>query len=678
MKRLFLVLTLAGCLWADEGMWLYNQFPKEQVAKKYGFQVTDDFLKHLQLSSVRLGASGSFVSPKGLIFTNHHVASGCIQKLSTKEHNYMANGFYAATEAQELKCPDTEATVLLRIDDVTKAVNAGVKAKPGTPEANRERRAVIASLEKDCGAKTGNRCEVVTLYSGAMYNLYEYKKYTDVRLVFAPEEAIAFFGGDPDNFTYPRYDVDITFLRAYENGRPVNSPNYLKWSREGARDGELAFVSGNPATTDRFITYSELAYLRDTDYPLSLDYFGSAIRALKAFGAQSAENKRVARDKLFGAENTFKARTWEYKGLKTAKLFAEKKAREDRLRAAIEKNPKLRQEVGNPFESIAAAYAKWAPVNKEYYALEGGPRFSDLFRIARSVVRFPEEKAKPNGQRLREYTDAALPSLELRLYSPAPIDDSVETVILANYFRFLQGQLGAANATVKAVLGGRTPEQAAQYYVANTKLKDVAERKRLAASVDAVRNSKDGMIRLARIMDAPARALRTRHDDDLQAVERENATRIAQARFALYGAGEYPDATGTLRLSFGAVKGYRNDAGKQIPYATDFAGMYAHATGEEPFRLPDSYTKAKGPLNQKTPLNFVSTADIIGGNSGSPTVNTKGEVTGILFDSNLEAMANRFVYDEVRGRAVHVASQGIVEALRKVYKANRILAELGF
>ncbi len=292
MKRVLLVLTLAGCLWADEGMWLYNQFPKEQVAKKYGFQVTDDFLKHLQLSSVRLGASGSFVSPKGLIFTNHHVASGCIQKLSTKEHNYMANGFYAATEADELKCPDTEATVLLRIDDVTNAVNAGVKAKPGAPEANRERRAVIASLEKDCGARTGNRCEVVTLYSGAMYNLYEYKKYTDVRLVFAPEEAIAFFGGDPDNFTYPRYDMDITFLRAYENGRPVNSPNYLKWSRQGVRDGELAFVSGNPASTDRFITYSELAYLRDTDYPLSLDYFGSAIKALKAFGAQGEQARR--------------------------------------------------------------------------------------------------------------------------------------------------------------------------------------------------------------------------------------------------------------------------------------------------------------------------------------------------------------------------------------------------
>ena len=350
---------------------------------------------------------------------------------------------------------------------------------------------------------------MVTLYSGAVYNLYEYKKYTDLRLVFAPEEAIAFFGGDPDNFTYPRYDVDITFLRAYENGRPANTPNYLKWSREGVRDGELAFVSGNPASTDRFITYAQLAYLRDTEYPLSLDYVGSVIKALKAYGAKSAENKRVARDKLFGAENTFKARTWEYKGFKTAKLFAEKKAREDRLRAAIQKNPKLRQEVGSAFEAIAAAYAKWAPSQKEYYVLEGGPRYSDLFRIARNVLRLPVEKAKPNGQRLKEYTDAALPSLELRLYSPAPIYDSAEAVVLASYFRFLEAQLGAANPTVKAVLAGRTPEQAAQHYVSNSKLKDVAERKRLAASVEAVKNSNDGMIQLARILDAPARAVRS-------------------------------------------------------------------------------------------------------------------------------------------------------------------------
>ncbi|MGC9970462.1 MAG: S46 family peptidase [Bryobacteraceae bacterium] len=673
MKRVVLVLLWSVCGWADEGMWLFTQFPKEQVNKKYGFGVTEEFLNHLRLASVRLGASGSFVSPVGLIFTNHHVASGCIQKLSSKEHNYMANGFYAETEAEELKCPDTEASVLERIADVTKEVNAGVQAQPGTPEANRERRATQARIENECGAKAGNRCEVVTLYSGAIYNLYEYKKYTDVRLVFAPEEAIAFFGGDPDNFTYPRYDLDITFLRAYEKGRPAATPNYLKWSREGVREGELTFVSGNPASTDRFVTYAQLEYERDTEYPLALGYVESVIKTLKSFGAQNAENKRVSRDKLFGAENTYKARTWEYKGLKTAKLFEEKKAREDRLRAAIERNAKLRQEVGDAWEAIAAAHRKWAPIQKAYYALEGGPRYSDLFRIARSVLRLPEEKAKPNGQRLREYTDAALPSLALRLYSPAPIADGVEIAVLANYLHFLREQLGPGNATVEAVLAGRDAWQAAEHYVTTSKLKDVAERKRLAASVEAVKNSEDGMIRLVRALDEEARAVRKRLEDELEAVTRANATKIAQARFAIYGATEYPDATGTLRLSYGPVKGY----GK-IPYATDFAGMYAHATKEEPFRLPESFMKAKGALAHKTPFNFVSTCDIIGGNSGSPTVNLKGEVVGIIFDSNLEAMANRFVYDEVEGRAVHVASQGIIEALRKVYKAERVVKELGF
>ncbi|MGO9095234.1 MAG: S46 family peptidase [Bryobacteraceae bacterium] len=673
MKRAVWVLVLAVCGWADEGMWLFNQFPKEQVEKKYGFQASEEFLNHLRLASVRLGASGSFVSPQGLIFTNHHVASGCIQKVSTKEHNYMADGFYAATQAGELKCPDSEANVLLRIEDVTQEVNAGVTAQAGTPEANRERLATRARIEKECGAKTGNRCEVATLYAGASYSLYEYKKYTDVRLVFAPEEAMAFFGGDPDNFTYPRYDLDIAFMRAYEDGRPAETPHYLKWSREGVREGELVLVSGNPASTDRFITYAELEYQRDTEYPLALGYVQSAIRTLKDFGAGSAENKRVSRDKLFSAENTYKARVWEFKGLESARLFAEKKAREEKLRTAIASDAKLRQEVGDAWEAIAAAYRKWAPVQKEYYALEGGPRYSDLFRIARNVVRLPVEKAKPNGQRLKEYTDAALPSLELRMYSPAPIADGVEIAVLANYLRFLEEQLGPGNETVKAVLGGRTPEQAAKDYVSSSKLKDVGERKRLAASVEAGKNSEDGMIRLARALDEEARLIRKREEDELDAVRQANATKIALARFAIYGATEYPDATFTLRLSYGPVKGY----GK-IPYATDFAGMYAHATGEEPFRLPESILKARGALEAKTPLNFVSTCDIIGGNSGSPTVNTRGEVVGIVFDSNLEAMANRFVYGEVEGRAVHVASQGIVEALRKVYHAQRVLDELGF
>jgi hypothetical protein len=497
-------------------------------------------------------------------------------------------------------------------------------------------------------------------------------------LVFAPEKAIAFFGGDPDNFTYPRFDLDISFLRAYEKDKPASTPQYLKWSREGVQDGELAFVSGNPAATDRFITVAQFEFLRDTSYPLALAYLKSGIDALKGYGAGSAENKRVADDKLFSLENSYKARIWEEKGLTDPKLLEEKKQREEKLRAAIDKNPGAKKEADNAWQEIAEAYRAWAPDQKRYSVLERGPIFSDLFGIARNVARLAEEQKKPNGDRLREYTDANLPSLERRLYSPAPITDSLEIEVLSNWFRFIQQQLGADDPTLQSILAGQTPEQAAAQYVAATKLKDIEQRKRLAADLKAVQISEDGMVRLARIVDGPARAIRKQYEDRIEAIDRTAGSRIARARFAVYGTNVYPDATFTLRLSYGAVKGYLDAQDRPVPYATDFAGMYRHATGRDPFKLPPSFEKAKGDLTPATPLNFVSTADIIGGNSGSPTVNTKGEIIGILFDSNIEAMANGFVYDDIQGRAVHVASQGIVEALRKVYHADRVLGELGF
>ncbi len=665
-------------LFADEGLWLFNQFPKDQVAKKYGVQVTDEFLNHLRLSSVRLGASGSFVSPNGLIFTNHHVASGCIQRVSSKEHNYMRDGFYAARLEDEIPCPGSSANVLLRIEDVTRQVTGAITAAPGSPDANKQRLAAIAKIEQECSSPSGNRCDVVTLYSGALYHLYEYKKYTDIRLVMAPEEAIAFFGGDPDNFTYPRYDLDITFLRAYENGKPVNSPHYLKWSRDGVKDGELAFVSGHPGSTNRFITYDTMAYMRDTQYPLSLRYLGALIKTVKEYGAVSDENKRVARGALFGAENSYKAQSYEFKGLKDPKLFAEKARREKVLRDAIAKNAKAAAETGNAFNEIAKAYKAWSPMAAESYAFERGPAFSTLFGIARTVVRMPVEKAKPNGDRLREFTDAALPAVELGLYAKAPITDSLEVVILANYFRFVEKELGANNPVLKAMLKGRTPEKAAEYYVSGTKLKDIEERRRLASSIDAVNASKDTMLELARILDEPGRAMRKKNENTIEATVTPNAAKIARARFMVFGATEYPDATGTLRLSYGPVKSYKNAEGQPVSWTTDFSGMYKHATGVDPYKLPESYLKAKEQLNASTSLNFVSTSDIIGGNSGSPTVNAKGEVIGIIFDSNIEAMPNRFVYDETMGRAVHVSAQGIIESLDKVYKADRVLEELGF
>lgn len=677
-RALVFSLILAAAGWADEGMWLYSQFPAQEVKQKYGFEASQEFLDALRLASMKLGGgTASFVSPHGLLFTNHHVASRCIQSVSSREHNYMANGFYAAGQGDELACPGYEATVVLRMEDITKRMKAAVTAAPGSAEASAQERAATARIEKECSTKSGARCQVVSLYSGALYELYETKRYTDIRLVFAPEESIAAFGGDPDNFTYPRYDLDITFFRAYENGKPAATPHHLKWSRGGARDGEMVLISGAPGSTDRFITLAEYERLRDYEYPLSVKYLDSAIRALTAYGAKDPENARAARDQLLRAQNSYKARFWELKGLRSKSLTAEKKAREEKLRAAVQANVELRKEMGQAWEAIAAAYKKWSPREAEYYLVEGGPRLSDLFRIARTAMRLAEERGKPNEKRLSEYADAALPSLERRLFESAPIVDSMEIAVLANYLSFLRDQLGAAHPVVKAALGGLTPERAAERAVNATKLKDVAERKRLAASAETVAKSEDGMIRLVRALDPAARAVRQIKEDQLDAVKDGYGGRIAQARFALYGASAYPDATGTLRISFGKVSGYRNEEGRPVKWAADFAGMYAHATGDDPFKLPDNVLKAKDALNLATPFNFVTTCDSIGGNSGSPTVNTKGEIVGILFDGNLESMPNRFVYSDVRGRSVHVATPGILELLRKVYKADRVLAELG-
>lgn len=671
-------LLLTGATWADEGIWLPNRFPKEKVRHSYGVEVTDAFLDQLRLASVRIGASGSFVSARGLILTNHHVASECIQQLSTKDHDYMANGFYAATESEERRCPDLEAEVLLRIEDVTAQVNEGIPPQTPAAEANRRRRASMARLEKECGERSGLRCEVVTLYSGEWYHLYQYKRYDDIRLVFAPEVDIAFFGGDPDNFTYPRYCLDVAFLRAYEKGVPAETPNFLRWSRDGVREGELTFVSGHPASTGRLATYAQLEFFRDISYPLVHRRLESLIRALEAYSAQSPENRRVARDNLFSQQNSYKAYTGFLRGLRDRKLMELKRRQEEALRAAVDKDPALRAEFGKVWDEVAAAHQAFRDDFKAYWLLEtGASRGSDLFRIARHVLRLAEERTKPDAERLREYRDAALPALEASLYAKIPITPSMEIAVLTDYFEFLRSELGTQDPTVRAVLEGKTPHEAAAHYVSTSRLESVDERKRLAASLEAVRTSEDGMIRLARLVDPRARELRRRYEDQVEAVLTTSAAKIARLRFRLYGASDYPDATSSLRISYGPVKGYRNDAGRRLPYATTFEGLYRKATGKEPYRLPQRWLDARSRLNLKTPFNFVTTADTHGGNSGSPTVNVRGEVVGILFDGNLESLPDRFVYTDTQARSIHVASQAVVEALRKVYRAESLLRELG-
>ncbi len=669
-----------SALHADEGIWLFNQFPKVRVAAKYKYEVTDAFLNHLRAASTRFnnGGSGSFVSPNGLLFTNHHVGSECIQAVSSAEHNYMRDGFYAASEGDERKCPDLEVDVLTGIRDVTSEVKSATPADSDPAQANRLRKAAMSRLEKECNAKTGDRCEVVTLYSGGEYNLYQYKKYTDIRLVFAPEEDIAAFGGDPDNFTYPRYCLDFALFRAYENGKPVKPADYLRWSREGIKDGELIFVSGNPGSTGRLSTMAELNFLYSATYPLTHMRLTLLVNALLKYAAESPENKRVARENLLLTQNSLKAYTGFLNGLHDPGVMRLKQREEDQLRSKVAGDPGLNRQYGAAWGQISEAYAQYGTFYKQNLLFE---RFagqgSELMQIARLVVRYSEEKQKPDGERLREYSDARLPAIEQEMYSPEPITDSMETVVITEYLKFLRQILGAEDETVKAALHGLTPESAAKEYVGTSKLADVAERKRLANDPKAVQNSHDGMIRLARILDAPARRYRKQYEDRIQALLTQDESKLAQARFALFGAEAYPDATFTLRLSYGQVRGYPIAITAILPYTTTFDGLYKRAKDEDPYKLPPRWVAIKDSLDMATPFNFVSTADTHGGNSGSPTVDEKGEIVGILFDGNIESLPNRFVYTETQARSVHVASQAIIESLRKVYHADRVLNEIG-
>ena len=677
-RALLLASVLVLPVAADEGMWLFNQFPAAQVKDKYNFDVTPQFLDNLRLASMRIGGgSGSFVSPHGLIFTNHHVASDCITKVSSPVHDYIKDGFSADKDQPELACPDLEANVLLRIEEVTNQVKEAAPPTAKPADALAKRNAAIAQIEKSCAGKSGNHCDVVKLFSGERYDLYEYKKYSDIRLVFAPEFGIAFFGGDPDNFTYTRYDLDIAFLRAYENGKPAETPHYLKWSAKGVEDGGLVFVAGNPGTTSRLATTAQLTFYRDTSLPLALARLQTRIKALNEFAAQSTEKARQAQHTQFGLSNSYKSNAGKLIGLKDDRLMARRQNFEKKLRNSVENDPKLGTEAGKVWDEIAAAYKAWTPYEKPYEILAApGAQGSTLFRMARQIVRYGEELTKPSAQRLPAYRDSALRSLELAMYSPAPISDGVETAMLAQFLEELKA-LGEKEAPVKAILAGRTPQLAAEEMVGGTKLKGVDERKRLAADRTLVGKSQDPMIRLARLLAEPSRKLLKRHQDSIESLETSSAEKIAHYRFRIFGYKDYPDGTLTPRVTFGVVKAYKDKTEAPVPYATTFGGMYHRAGPADPYRLPQRWVDGKSKLDLVMPFNFVSTCDITGGNSGSPTINDKGEIVGIIFDNNIEGLSQTYLYSEEQARALHVASQGIVEALRKLYGQAALLEELG-
>ncbi len=673
-------------LQGDEGMWLFNHPPKDHLKKKYGFDADDKWLEHVQKSSVRFnsGGSGSFVSPDGLVMTNHHVGADDLQKVSTMEKNYLKDGFYARTLAEEIKCKGLELNVLQTIKDVTKDVESAVTPDMKPEQAFAARRKKMSEIEKAAAdEKNMIRADVVTLYNGGQYHLYTFKKYTDIRLVFAPEQQIAFFGGDPDNFEYPRYDLDICFFRIYENDKPAQIEHYLKWSPAGTKEGELVFVSGHPGRTNRQNTLAELEYLRDTGYPFLLQRLNRLEVLMNSWSERTEENKRRARDDLFGVQNSRKARVGGLAGLLDPKLMGRKVEEERLLRTYLKTlttTPEWLDDAKIAFDKVIECEKKRAQIIKDMTLLEVGAGFnSHLFGIARTLVRAAEEKAKPSGDRLREFGDARLPSLEHSLFSDEPIHDDFEILKLADGLTFLATHYGAQNDLVKKVLNGKSPRERAYELVSGCKLKDVAVRKKLyEGGKDAVDGSADPMIALAKLVDPEARKFRKIFETEIDEPKRQAYSALAKARYAMQGASVYPDATFTLRLAFGTVKGYTED-GKAVPPYTDFAGLYARSKehgNREPFDVPPRWEKKKDALDLSTPYNFVCTADIIGGNSGSPVINAKAEVVGIIFDGNIQSLVLDFIFDEEIARAVSVDSRGIMEGLRKVYEVNDLADEL--
>jgi Peptidase S46 len=681
LGSLAMLALAAAAARADEGMWLFNHPPRDYLQKHYGFDPTDQWLEHVQKASVRFnnGGSGSFVSADGLVMTNHHVGADCLEKLGDEHHNFYRDGFHARTREEEKRCHDLELNVLMSIEDVTERVNAAVKPNMSNEEAFKARRAIMAKIEKESLDRTGLRSDVVTLFQGAQYHLYRYKKYTDVRLVFAPEQQAAFYGGDPDNFEYPRFDLDICFFRVYEDDKPARVEHYLRWSKEGAKEGELVFVSGHPGRTDRLDTLAELEYLRDRGFPYLLQRLYRWEVMLTAFSARSEENAREAKELLFTVQNSRKARDGGLAGLMDPSLMAEKKATERKLKDAVARSDKLK-DAKDAWDRVAEAQKVRAKYLRRYTVLEGGAGFnSQLFTIARTLVRWGEEKTKPNSDRLREFRESNLESLKLQLFSEEPIYKDYERAKLADGLTYLAEQLGYEDELVQKVLGGKSPEERAGELIRGTKLKDVDLRKKLFdGGKQAVEEVHDPMLELAELVDPASRTVRRIMETQVEEVRQQAYAQIARAQYEVEGPNIYPDATFTLRLAFGVVKGYEEN-GKQVPFETTFEGLYKRATEHDnkpPFDLPRRWVERKDKLLLKTPFNFVCTADIIGGNSGSPVINKDAELVGIIFDGNIQSLVLDFIYTEKQARAVAVHSRGIIEALRKVYDADALADEL--
>lgn len=676
MKTSFLLFLFACfsqfAMNADEGMWPLNMVPQKQIEKTYGVKLSPDWIEHVQRSSLRLstGGSSAFVSPHGLVMTNHHVGSKAIYNLSTESQDLLKNGFYAASIEHELKCSNLYADQLISIQDVTDVIKQSFSADLSLVEREKARKEAINQLSKKVREQTGFEPQVVSLYQGARYHLYLYKRYTDIRLVMAPEKAIAFFGGDAENFEYPRHCLDVCFFRIYENNQPLVTKDFFTWNRSGPKVEEPLFVVGHPGGTDRKLTSGHLAHYKDHGFPFIKRLIEEKVECLQRFSQQSEENARIASQDLFSLQNSLKVYKAKVSGLQTTSIIKNRIAFEQKLFSDDEKEP------------LDRLQASFSELNKYYMALQvlegAGSRHSKLFIWAKQLVRLSDELQKPNEKRLKEYSDTQMPLLELSLLSQEPVYLELERVMLADGLTRFEKVLGQEHDAVKAAFGSKSVEEIVSGLVAGTQLQDLQFRKTLYQNPQLVKTSEDPFIKLARALDPYSRAIRERYENEHESQEKESYTKIMDKIFERYGESLYPDATFTLRLSVGKMASYE-ECGNKIAVHTSFASLFesskAHE-GQDPYLLPKSWRERKECLNMATPFNFISTNDIIGGNSGSPVLNKDAEVVGLIFDGNKQAFFWNFEYEDLHGRAVSVHAQAILEALSKIYGADSLVTEI--
>ena len=665
---------------AEPGMWTLDHLPKVAMEKDLGWSPSADWTQKAMLGAARLagGCSASFVSKDGLVLTNHHCAAQCIEEISDASHNYLKDGFLAKSRAQERSCPAMEVNRLEKITDVTDKVKGATQNLSGT-EFQKAKNAVEANLTAECAAKEKEkiRCDVVSLYHGGQYKLYQYHRFQDVRLVFAPEQAMAFFGGDPDNFNFPRFDLDMAMVRVYEGGQPAAVTQFFPLNAKGPQAGEPVMTVGHPGSTQRELTVAQLQARRDSLALNTLPRLSQMRGMLIEFGELGEEQKRIATESLFGVENSYKALHGQLEALLTPGLLERKATEEAELQRFVAQNPALKKEVGDAWQQIAKAEKLAKNIRPIYSQFEGAAAFqSRYFSMARALVRGAVERAKPNAERLPEYNESALPQLQARLFSEAPIYPEFENLLLTFSLTKAREVLGADDEHIKQILGNESPANMAKDLMARTQLGDIQVRHALwDGGLSAVMQSQDPFIQLALKVDPIARALRTRYEKEVDSVVTKNSEKIAKARFALWGDRQAPDATFTLRLSYGRVKGWQ-EGGRAIAPFTTLGGAYTRATGAEPFKLTDAWLAAKDRLNLATPFNFVSTNDIIGGNSGSPVLNRQGELVGLVFDGNLPSLGGAYWFDAAVNRAVAVDSAAIIETMNQIYGAQDLTREM--